>query len=244
MFDWWFRSVLVPEKMPLIWCLGAFLLTFLATRIVTRLIRHGRGPFHNAHLSGVRIHHSVPGILLLVAGALLALVAVDPPFPRIAGMLVGTGMSLVLDEFGNILHLDDVYWQREGQASVQAVGLTTVCLLAAIVGLNPLGVDQVDSTERTTRMALIVFVAVSAIAVLVCAAKGKYRLALLAIFIPLIAVVGAARLARPGSPWANRRYAAGSPKAVRAARRAAAFDARLDPVWRRLADAVAGAPED
>jgi hypothetical protein len=38
-----------------------------------------------------------------------------------AGVCVGIGMSLVLDEFALILHLQDVCWNGEGQLSVEAV---------------------------------------------------------------------------------------------------------------------------
>ena len=41
---------------------------------------------------------------------------------------------------------------------------------------------------------------------LVCCAKGKFWLALLFFIGPLIVGVGAIRLAKPKSPWANRFY--------------------------------------
>ncbi|HEY2795470.1 MAG TPA: hypothetical protein VGJ28_24125, partial [Micromonosporaceae bacterium] len=116
MDQWWHRDVLAAGKLPLMLCLIAFIVTFVATRTITRLIRTGRGPFHNNVTSGgVHIHHAVPGIVLLIIGALTA---VSGPtqlgWQCFAGVVVGMGMSLVLDEFALILHLQDVYWSGEG----------------------------------------------------------------------------------------------------------------------------------
>ena len=78
-------------------------------------------------------------------------------------------------------------------------------------------------------------------AVVVCALKGKYRLALVALFLWPVAVAGAIRLARPGSWWDRRRYSPA--ESARARARADAFDARWHPMWSRLGDLVAGAPD-
>ena len=55
--------------------------------------------------------------------------------------LFGVGAALTLDEFALILHLDDVYWAKEGRGSIEAtlMGFTfgLLCLLAAA----PLGSD-------------------------------------------------------------------------------------------------------
>jgi Integrase core domain len=48
------------------WMLASFLVTFLATRAITRAIRTGRGPFRNAKFGGVHVHHQVHGIFLLL----------------------------------------------------------------------------------------------------------------------------------------------------------------------------------
>lgn len=244
MSDWWQRNIIEPGKFPLFLFALAFVVTFLATRTITRLIRAGRGPFkNNVTSSGVHIHHSVPGIILLVVGALMAIGAPPhAPWREIAGLLAGIGASLVLDEFAMILHLEDVYWTQEGEASVQAVALTAMCMLAMLLGLAPFGVNDVGGDEAGARWIGIVGVVLVVAAVIVCAMKGKYRLALLAIFVPLVAIVGAVRLARPGSRWFDRRYAHSPHKQAKASTRAAEFDARTHPVFRWLGDVVAGSP--
>lgn len=238
---WWDRNIVEPGKLPLLLTCVAFVVTFLTTRTITRLIRAGRGPFkNNVTSSGLHIHHSVPGIVLLIAGAFIAVGTPNSAARVVAGVLVGVGSSLVLDEFAMILHMSDVYWQQAGQASVQAVALTAMCLFAALIGLHPLGVDDVGSAERAVRVSGAIGLLLAIVAVVFCAWKGKYRLGLLAVFLPPVALVGAVRLARPESRWAKRFY--GPKRMQESTERTARFDARWGPVWRRLADLVAGAP--
>src|SRR5918998_4674179 len=124
---------------------ASLLVTFLATRLVTRSIRRGRGPFRDASVGGVHVHHEVYGIFLLL-GAGTAEFAYRPPTPwvEVLAVLFGVGAALTLDEFALWLHLDDVYWSREGRSSVDAVlvALVVGCLL--LVGANPFDADQAD----------------------------------------------------------------------------------------------------
>src|SRR3954453_17031444 len=111
MGDWWQHDIVEAGKLPLLLCSAAFVVTFVTTRVITRMIRAGRGPFRdNVSASGTHVHHAVPGLILLVFGALMALGlnTSQSPWIEIAAVLVGTGASLVLDEFALILHLHDV----------------------------------------------------------------------------------------------------------------------------------------
>jgi hypothetical protein len=184
-------------------------------------------------------------LCLLLIGALIAVGAPDvAPWRYLAAVLVGVGASLVLDEFALILHLEDVYWSEEGRASVQAVALVVACLACALIGFVPFGVNDVDPAELGLRLGGLVGTGIAVVAVAVCAVKGKYRLALLAVFLPLVAFVGAVRLARPGSPWDRRWYRSRAGRRERARRRTARFDARWDPRLRRIGDLVAGRPTE
>ena len=115
--DWFQEHVVDRGRLPLFACFAVYIVTFLGTRTVTRLIRSGRGPFtDNVSASGLHVHHAVPGIVLLVTGAFMAVsIANDSGWMVVAGILVGVGTSLVLDEFALILHLQDVYWAEEGR---------------------------------------------------------------------------------------------------------------------------------
>ncbi len=44
MGQWLQRNIIEPGKLPLLLALTAFVLTFLITRVITRLIRAGKGP--------------------------------------------------------------------------------------------------------------------------------------------------------------------------------------------------------
>ncbi|HZP30311.1 MAG TPA: hypothetical protein VFC99_15260 [Acidimicrobiia bacterium] len=229
------------SRLPLVLCFSAFIVTFVVTRVITRMIRAGRGPFKdNVSESGLHVHHAVPGIILLVTGAFIAVaVDSDSPWAIAAALLVGVGTSLVLDEFALILHLEDVYWLQEGRISVEMVSLAMGCLGLVVVGIEPFNFLQDDRGRITLGSALL------ALAILlpwfvVCILKGKYRLTLFGFFVFPVVIVGAVRLARPESRWARWRY--GPAKRARADRRTARQDARYDPISSWLSDFVAGRP--
>jgi len=72
--------------------------------------------------------------------------------------------------------------------------------------------------------------------------KGKLWVGLLGVLVPILAFVGAIRLARPQSPWAHWRYRPGSRKRARADRRESRH-ARWVGRRRRFQDALAGFDE-
>ncbi len=240
MIGWFERTVVDTGRLPLFLCFLAFIVTFAVTRGITRMIRAGRGPFNdNVSSSGVHVHHAVPGVILMSSGAFLAVGAGGAAvWSEIAGVMVGIGASLVLDEFALILHLDDVYWQEDGRVSVEMVALAVACLGLGLLGSNPFRVD--GSEDLPVVVGAIVGIALHLAFVAIAVAKGKYRMALLGTFIPSLSLIAAARLARPTSRWA-RRY--GDAKLRRATERAARHDARFAPIGRRVSDVVAGAPQ-
>jgi hypothetical protein len=241
MLSWWHRDVIAAGKLPLMLCFVSFVVTFVSTRTITRLIRDGRGPFRNVTADGTHIHHSVPGIILLMIGAFTA---VGGPgtlgWLSFSGITVGIGTSLVLDEFALILHLQDVYWSGEGQISVEAVSLVAACLGLALVGFSPFQVPDVDSTELSVRFSATGVLIMDAVLALICILKGKYRTGLFGLFAAPIGLVGAVRLGRPNSIWARHRYR--GEKLARATRRAADFNRRWAPVQTRWEDFIGGRP--
>jgi hypothetical protein len=225
-------------QVPFLLMTLSFLLTFVTTRTITRLIRAGKGPFRNNVTGGVHIHHAVPGIILTLLGAYTS-VAVDGrrPWAEVAGVMIGVGSSLILDEFALIFHLQDVYWSPEGQLSVQLVALTLSGMGLVLLGLNPV-------TSNTGLGAGHLAVAASALlhiaVTLVCIRKGKYSTAALGVFLLPLAWIGAIRLARPNSKWARHRYDAA--RLARAQARADGFDARFGRWGLSIAELVAGRP--
>jgi hypothetical protein len=227
---------------PLVVCFAAFVLTFLVTRTITRMIRAGKGPFHdNVSGSGLHVHHAVPGIVLLVIGAFMAVgtTGSGSGWAIVAALLVGVGTSLVLDEFALILHLQDVYWADEGRISVEMVSLAMACLGLAVVGLTPFDVRGLEGGVEGA-IALVLAIATVLWLIVVSVMKGKYKLALFGAFVPVFALVAAVRLARPESRWAKRRY--GPEKLARAEKRTAWYDERFGPATAWVSDFVAGKP--
>ncbi|MCO1656459.1 hypothetical protein KDL28_15465 [Pseudonocardia sp. S2-4] len=215
------------------WTLAAFLVTFVLTRVVTRLIRAGRGPFRDTTVGGVHIHHQVYGIFLLLGVGLLEL-AYRPASPwfEVLAVLFGVGAALTLDEFALWLRLDDVYWGPEGRRSVDAV------LIASVIGaLLLLGFSPFDDDAGDNRVIASVVLVVDMLFVLVAILKGRTLLGVVGVFVPVLALVAAVRLAHPRSPWARRRYRPGSARLARARRR---FPEGRRNRWDPLVDLFAG----
>lgn len=180
MGHWFYRNIVEPGKLPMLLALASFMLTFLVTRTVTRLIRAGRGPFKNITPGGMHIHHVVPGVILVVIGGFGAVGnGRDGPAAVVFAILFGIGAGLVLDEFALILHLDDVYWTEQGRQSVEVVVIASALALLALGGFSPLGVDQLTPDERQDRASLILTLAFNFLFVIIALFKGKLRMALI-----------------------------------------------------------------
>ncbi|MFN2475185.1 MAG: hypothetical protein ABR526_02445 [Chthoniobacterales bacterium] len=92
----------------------AFLVTFIAARILVILIMTRRMPNFFLHAGGTHVHHLNYGIFILSAvGAVLVFVTQPSDQVRkLCALLYGFGMALTFDEFGMWLHLGGSYWQR------------------------------------------------------------------------------------------------------------------------------------
>ncbi|MFG3098921.1 hypothetical protein ACGFZL_00050 [Streptomyces sp. NPDC048182] len=244
MGDWWQRNILEPGKLPLLLALTAFVLTFVITRIVTRAIRAGKGPFGNVEAGGVHIHHVVPGIVLTLVGGFAAVAGGRHGWgSALAAVVFGVGAGLVLDEFALILHLDDVYWTEAGRKSVEVVVVTAALVGLVLVGFTPFGVDEVSQGELQDRAGVVSTVAVNFLFSLLALSKGKARLAIFGVIVPLVALVGAVRLARPGSPWARRFYGRRPRARARSRLRAYHHDRRWAGPLRTAQDWIGGRPD-
>lgn len=254
MRDWYLRDVVDTGKQPLAVLFVAFVVTFLFIRVSVRMIRAGVSWWPgNIEGGGVHVHHVVFGaVFVLVAGAGgFSPVGDASPWAEIFAGLFGCGAALVLDEFALILHLSDVYWSKEGRTSVDAVFLAAATIGLLLFGVAPFNVNDiadtidVGDTETSTGLALayVWTVAFGSVLVIVTLLKGKIWTGLLGIFIPVLALVGAVRLARPHSPWARWRYREDSRVARRAARREVRTRARWVRARTRVQDAIAGRPD-
>ncbi|WP_316782414.1 hypothetical protein [Streptomyces sasae] len=244
MGHWLERNIIEPGKLPLLLALTAFVLTFVITRVITRLIRAGRGPFGNVKAGGLHIHHVVPGVVLIIVGGFGAVASARQGFgAALAAIVFGIGAGLVLDEFALILHLDDVYWTEEGRKSVEAVVITAALVGLLLAGFSPFGVNDLSADELQSRGTVIANIVANFAFSLVALSKGKTRTAIFGVVVPLVAIVGAVRLARPGSAW-SRRFYGNRPRArARSGLRAYHHDRRWAGLTRTLQDWIGGKPD-
>jgi hypothetical protein len=119
----------------------AFFLTFAGVRALTWSIHNGVGPFHDIHMGGRHIHHLVFGILMLLIVGYGWMIDAGGEAKswrlavrRLLCILYGAGAALTLDEFALWLNLRDVYWAREGRASLDAVVLFAAFLMIGVAG--------------------------------------------------------------------------------------------------------------
>lgn len=244
MGHWWYRNVLEPGKLPLLLALSAFVVAFAVTRVITRMIRAGKGPFRNVTPGGLHVHHAVPGVILMTVGGFTGIAAAGGPGwgAAVAAVLFGMGTGLVLDEFALILHLSDVYWTKQGTISIEVVIMTAALASLLLCGFLPLGVDGLTPDEERNRLTAVAAVAANLLFAVVALVKGKPRMAVLGAVVPLIAMVAAVRLARPTSPWARRLYGGRAKARARAIKRAYHHDRRWNGLRRRVDYLIGGAP--
>lgn len=218
------------------WMLASFVLTFLATRFVTRMIRAGKGPFRDMKLpGGLHVHHQVYGIfLMLVSGAAQFAYEPDTLARDILAAVFGAGAALTLDEFALWFHLDDVYWSADGRKSVDAVLIAAAIGILLLFGANPFDIGSGDSKPAIFAV-VVVDLAFSFAAIF----KGKVATGLIGIFVPTVAWIAAVRIAKPDSPWARWRYPEGSRSRQRSLRR---FPPGRRTHWDRFKDLLGGAP--
>ncbi|WP_137989798.1 hypothetical protein [Streptomyces vilmorinianum] len=245
MGHWFYRNFVEPGKLPLLIALASFVVTFLVTRMIVRMIRAGKGPFRNVKAAGgLHIHHVVPGVVLTVGGGFGAVATGREGVTAcVFAAVFGIGAGLVLDEFALILHLDDVYWSDEGRKSVEVVVLTAALVMLVLGGFSPFGVDELTAEERQNRSAFILTLLVNFLFVLVALVKGKFRMAVIGTLVPFVAVIGAVRLARPGSWWSRRAYARRPKARARSRLRTYRHDRRWDRVRRKVQDVIGGFQE-
>jgi hypothetical protein len=250
--DWYRLYVVDSGRSAALWALIGFLVAYAITRGITRHIRERStsgtqddsaakdsaakdSAVKDVYIGGVHIHHQVWGILLvLLVGLLEFRFNPEPPWQEILAVLFGIGSALALDEFALWLHLKDVYWSEEGRQSIDAVMVASVVGVALLFASSPIGLRP-DSRQAEGLLGITIGVVFHICYTIVCLLKGKLTTGLVGLAIPLLALVGSLRLAKPESYWARRRYS--ERKMARAKERyGPRYQARLE----RLRDLFSG----
>ena len=120
--------------------------------------------------------------------------------------------------------------------------VAVVLMCALLLGSTPFGVSQASDGPDPLVFAPVYIVIFLAF-ILVCIAKGKLIMGLVGIFLPIVALIGAIRIARPQSMWARRRYGTRPAKMAKSEARNVRHEARMDRI-RDLLGGRTGATDD
>lgn len=242
MVEWFGREIADTGRLRLTCFFVAFIAGFLFIRFSVRMIRRQvRWWPGNVTPGGQHIHHVVFGLVFMCVGGVGGLAIEDGSsgWAGAASAVFGVGTALVLDEFALVFYLRDVYWSEQGRLSVEVVFITIALCGLLLLGLRPLGVhDLAGDGLWSVVLVLVLDACVAVIALL----KGKIWTGVLGLFVGVIALVGAVRLARPDSVWARHRYSPDSRKERRARVRERRYRLPVQRLGDRLSDLVAGRP--
>jgi len=223
-----------------------FVCAFGFIRLSTRLMRSPKVPWWPGSIEtegGVHVHHLFFGILLMMVAGGLSFAAgeTDGPWYGIYAVLFGIGLGLAIDEYALFLHLDDVYWSREGRSSIDAalvalalIGLVMLAFVPTRIGDDSFGALALTVATATVHFALV----------LIAAAKHRLAHALFGIFLPGLAGYAALRLAKPRSFWAKRFYGERRPDKQARAEHRFRSDRLTERCMERLRDAIGGVTEE
>ncbi|NUR85368.1 MAG: hypothetical protein HOY71_14900 [Nonomuraea sp.] len=241
MREWFTTEIVATGRLRLFCFFVAFLVTFLFIRFSVRMIRKQvRWWPGNVQPGGLHIHHVVFGLVLMCLGGIGGLAVQDVrAWPAaVAAGLFGMGGALVLDEFALVLHLDDVYWAEQGRLSVDTVFMAVALTGLALVGVSPLAADAFDDSWLDGTLTVVSNLLFATI----CLLKGKVWTGLIGVYLTPLALIGAIRLARPGSPWARWRYRPESRKLARSLWREQRLRGPIERAKHAFQDLVAGRP--
>jgi hypothetical protein len=243
--DFWNDQILADEKQGLFLVLVGFILSFAFIRMSTRLMRSPRVPWWPGSVvsdSGVHLHHLVFGIVTMMIAGTLGLAALgDSPYTEICAFLFGIGAGLTIDEFALWVYLDDVYWAEEGRASIDATVIAAAGMMLILLGFSPFSFDTGSFEETIISIlgAAFVFALVA-----MCFAKQRVLHGTIGFFVFPIALYGALRIGKPGSPWGRRRYGERRPDKQRKAEDRFKPDRHTERFKNAFRDIIGGKPSE
>jgi hypothetical protein len=245
MSDFWREELVETERQGLFLVLVGFIGSFAFIRMSTRIARSPRASWWPGSIvseGGVHLHHLVFGIWLMIgAGTIGFWLLGESPWFEVCALLFGVGAGLTVDEFALWVYLDDVYWAERGRSSVDATVIAVALMLLVLLGIQPVEFE----TGSFGLVALSVAVILLSLAlVTTCFLKQRLMHGMIGIFFFPIALYGAVRIAKPGSPWARRRYAERNPRKQAEAQQRFRADRRTERFKERFRDAVGGAPTE
>jgi len=239
----WHDQLVAHGKQGVFLVLVGFIGAFGFIRVSARLGRSPRftwWPGSVVSESGVHLHHLVWGICLMGAAGTVGFATLgDSPWLEICAALFGIGAGLTIDEFALWVHLDDVYWAREGRTSIDAAVIAGGLMALVLLGARPFDVEG----SGVAGVIIVVVVVLGIVATVgMCFAKGRILHGVTGFFFWPVAIYGALRIGKPGAPWARRFYGARNPGKQAKAERRFAAGRRTDRLKGCFRDAVGGSP--
>ena len=201
------RAIVDTGRLPAFLFFIALLGTFAFIRTSTHMIRAQVSWWPgNVSVGGTHVHHLVWGIFaLLIFGYIGVVVAPESPWHEIVAVLFAIGAGLTLDEFALWLELKDVYWEKEGRKSIEAM-IVAGCLAGLVLVGFSAWVELADDVEAAVFAAAGGFGLIGIAVAATNAAKEKYAMAFVGLLFWPAAIPTAARLARPRSIWGRTFY--------------------------------------
>lgn len=242
--DFW-DNLTEHEVQGLFLVLVGFIGSFAFIRMSTRLMRSPKVPWWPGSVvsdSGVHLHHLVFGIVTMMAAGALGFFAFgNSPYAEICALFFGIGAGLTIDEFALWVYLDDVYWAEEGRSSIDATVIAAAAMGLVLVGGTPFSIETGSAGAVIGSILLLLFLLTI---VTICFAKQRVLHGTVGFFIFPVAIYGAWRLGKPGSPWARRRYGERNPAKQEAAERRFPPDRRTERFKNAFRDVVGGKPSE
>jgi hypothetical protein len=243
--DFWNDQIAANDKQGVFLVLVGFILSFSFIRMSTRLMRSPRVPWWPGSVvsdSGVHLHHLVFGIVtMMIAGVLGFTFLGDSPYTEVCAFFFGVGAGLTIDEFALWVYLDDVYWAKEGRASIDATVIAAAGMVLILLGFVPFSFETGSLLETVVSLtgAAFVFALVA-----ICFAKQRLLHGAIGFFIFFLAIYGAWRIGKPGSPWARRFYGERRPDKQAKAEERFPPDRRTERFKNAFRDIVGGRPSE
>ena len=202
--------------------LGTFAFIRTSTWMIRKQVSWWPG---NVNVGGTHVHHLVWGICaMMIFGYIGVVHQPGSPWWEIVTAFFAIGMGLALDEFALWVELKDVYWEKDGRKSIDAMIIAGCMAGVLLVGFSA-WVTLADSVENSVFAGAGAFGLIGIVIALVNAAKEKLWWALASLVFWPAGVVAAFRLGKPHSIWARRFYRDGRLQASQARYGVAGADA-------------------
>ena len=88
------------------------------------------------------------------------------PWNEVLAALFGIGCGLTLDEFALWIYLRDVYWAKEGRASLDAVVVAGAVGGLVVFGVAPFDLPNNTGSVASLAVSVLIAVALAALAIL------------------------------------------------------------------------------